>query len=228
MEGGLEDRAHARPFLEVIHKHTERLGRLVGDLLDLSNLELGKVTLHRRPTALTEVVQNVMTIYGPQAVKQEIGLATELPDGLPRVLADRDRLAQILINLIDNGIKFTPKGGRVTVTARGGFRVQGLGSRDDSRSDPKPYTPDPGDFIEVAVRDTGIGIPSQNLPRITERFYRVDRARSRELGGTGLGLAIVKHLVKAHDGDLYIESELNKGTTVRFTLPLAPVNQEPT
>ncbi|PWB47985.1 MAG: PAS domain-containing sensor histidine kinase [Candidatus Methylomirabilota bacterium] len=228
LEGGLEDRAHARPFLEVIHKHTERLGRLVGDLLDLSNLELGKVTLHRRPTALTEVVQNVMTIYGPQAVKQEIGLATELPDGLPRVLADRDRLAQILINLIDNGIKFTPKGGRVTVTARGGFRVQGLGSRDDSRSDPKPYTPDPGDFIEVAVRDTGIGIPSQNLPRITERFYRVDRARSRELGGTGLGLAIVKHLVKAHDGDLYIESELNKGTTVRFTLPLAPVNQEPT
>ncbi|MDE2181024.1 MAG: HAMP domain-containing protein, partial [candidate division NC10 bacterium] len=118
LEGGLEDRAHARPFLEVIHKHTERLGRLLDDLMDLSNLELGKVTLHRQPTVLAEVVHNVITIYGPQAAKQEIELRAELPHDLPRVLADHDRLAQILINLLDNGLKFTPKGGRVTVTAR--------------------------------------------------------------------------------------------------------------
>jgi two-component system phosphate regulon sensor histidine kinase PhoR len=213
LEGGLEDRTHARPFLEVIHKHTERLGRLVDDLMDLSNLELGRVTLHRQPTVLADVIQNATTIYGPQAARQEIELRTELPHDLPRVLADRDRLVQILINLLDNGLKFTPKGGTVRVSA--------------SLTHPTPDTLHPVvDLVEVAVQDTGIGIPSQDLPRITERFYRVDRARSRELGGTGLGLAIVKHLVKAHGGELLIESELNKGTTVRFTLPVAPLDKD--
>lgn len=211
LEGGLDDREHARPFLEVIHKHTERLGRLLDDLLDLSNLELGKATLHRQPTALAEVMQNVMAIYGPQAIKQEIELRAELPHDLPCVLADRDRIAQVLINLLDNGFKFTPKGGRVTVTARE-MRGAECDAHDGS--------------IEIAVQDTGIGIPSQDLPRITERFYRVDRARSREMGGTGLGLAIVKHLVKAHGGELTIEGQLNQGTTVRFTLPIAPLGQE--
>lgn len=228
LEGGLEDREHARPFLEVIHKHTERLGRLVGDLLDLSNLELGKVTLHRRPTVPADVVHNVLTIYRPQAAKQQIDLRAELPHDLPRVLVDRDRLAQILINLVDNSIKFTPKGGQVTVTARivqgSRFKVQDL---ELDTQHPKLETTSLSEVVEVAVQDTGIGIPSQDLPRITERFYRVDRARSRELGGTGLGLAIVKHLVKAHGGDLTIHSELNKGTTVRFTLPVAPQSQDP-
>ncbi|MDE2181353.1 MAG: PAS domain-containing sensor histidine kinase, partial [candidate division NC10 bacterium] len=123
------------------------------------------------------------------------------------------------INLLDNGLKFTPKGGRVTVTARA---VRG--AEHEVRSGPEIVSHT--DCVEVVVQDTGVGIPSQDLPRITERFYRVDRARSRELGGTGLGLAIVKHLVKAHDGELSIESELNKGTTVRFTLPVAPLDQE--
>src|SRR5574337_1795056 len=218
LEGGLEDRTHARPFLEVIHKHTERLGRLLDDLMDLSNLELGKVTLHRQPTVLAEVVGHAMTIYEPQAAKQEIELLAEVPDDLPHVLADHDRLVQILINLLDNGLKFTPKGGRVTVTAK---IVRG--ARCEVQT-PKPETQSLSEAIEIAVQDTGVGIPSQDLPRITERFYRVDRARSRELGGTGLGLAIVKHLVKAHGGDLTIESELNKGTTVRFTLPIAPLD----
>ena len=115
----------------------------------------------------------------------------------PPVSADRDRLAQIFINLVDNAVKYTPEGGRVTVSAR----------------------PVAGGRVEVTVADTGIGIPPADLPRITERFYRVDRARSRELGGTGLGLAIVKHLVLAHGGELWIESEPGRGTTVRFTLP---------
>ena len=227
LEGGLEDREHARPFLEVIHKHTERLGRLLDDLLDLSNIELGKITLNRRPMGLAEVMGSVMTIYRPQAIKQEIELRAELPHDLPCVLADRDRLAQILINLLDNGLKFTPKGGRVTVTAKtvqgSTFKVQG--SEPETR-DPRPETQNLSEAVEIAVQDTGIGIPSQDLPRITERFYRVDRARSRELGGTGLGLAVVKHLVKAHGGEMTIESELNKGTTVRFTLPIAPLDQE--
>lgn len=227
LEGGLEDQTHARPFLEVIHKHTERLGRLVGDLLDLSNLELGKVTLHRRPTVAAEVVHNVLAIYGSHAAKAEIELLAELPRDLPRVLIDRDRIAQILINLIDNGLKFTSKGGRVTVSATRVSSVECRVSSSESEiRDPRSEAQNLGEAIEIAVQDTGIGIPSQDLPRITERFYRVDRARSRELGGTGLGLAIVKHLVKAHGGELTIESQLNHGTTVRFTLPIAPYDQE--
>jgi two-component system phosphate regulon sensor histidine kinase PhoR len=115
------------------------------------------------------------------------------------VQADHDRLAQILINLVDNAVKYTPQGGWVTVRARA---VE-------------------GQRVDIRVRDTGVGIPRADLPRITERFYRVDKARSRELGGTGLGLAIVKHLVLAHGGELEITSEEGEGTTVRFTLPVA-------
>jgi signal transduction histidine kinase len=115
------------------------------------------------------------------------------------VQADWDRLTQILVNLVDNAVKYTPEKGQITLGAARGA---------------------PG-FVHVWVADTGIGIPSTDLPRITERFYRVDKARSRELGGTGLGLAIVKHLVQAHGGELWVESELGKGTTVHFTLPEA-------
>ena len=229
LEGGLEDRQHARPFLEVIHRHTERLGRLLDDLLDLSNLELGKITLHRRPISLAEVVEGAIAIYRPQAAKQDVELHALVPADLSPVLADRDRLAQILINLLDNGIKFTPKGGGVTVTARrvpsSKFQVPGVEATTEAAQpgtrNPEPGTPKSPELVEISVEDTGIGIHSQDLPRITERFYRVEKARSREMGGTGLGLAIVKHLVKAHGGELIIESQLNQGTTVRFLLPVA-------
>jgi two-component system phosphate regulon sensor histidine kinase PhoR len=185
--------------LEVVARHTERLGRLLNDLTDLSNIELGKVSLRIERTALAEIVDSVIGIIRPRAQSGGVTLEVALPADLPLVRADRDRLAQILINLVDNAVKYTPTGGRVTVSACNA----------------------PPDLVEIAVRDTGVGIPAGDLPRITERFYRVDKARSRELGGTGLGLAIVKHLVIAHGGELRIESELDKGTTVRFTLPVA-------
>src|SRR5512145_1696634 len=197
--GALEDTQLARRFLEIVARHTERLGRLLNDLTDLSNIELGKVSLRIEPTVLGEVVDSVIGIIRPRAHSGGVTLEAALPPDVPPVKADRDRLAQILINLVDNAVKYTPAGGQVTVTA-------------DLA---------PGDMVEIAVRDTGVGIPAADLPRITERFYRVDKARSRELGGTGLGLAIVKHLVIAHGGELRIESELDKGTTVRFTLPVA-------
>ena len=195
--GALEERANARRFLEIVFRHTERLGRLLNDLTDLSNIELGKVSLALEAVRLGEVVESVLAIIGPKADAGRVALATDLPSGLPLVRADRDRLVQILINLVDNAVKYTPEGGRVTVGASGGA----------------------GGLVEIAVSDTGVGIPPGDLPRITERFYRVDRARSRELGGTGLGLAIVKHLVLAHGGELRIESAPGQGTTVRFTLP---------
>jgi len=197
--GALEERDDARRFLEIVFRHTERLGRLLDDLTDLSNIELGRVTLRLEPVRLDEVVDSVLAIIAPKAEAGRVALASQLPSGLPPVSADRDRLAQILINLVDNAVKYTPEGGRVTVSAR----------------------PAADGRVEVAVADTGVGIPPTDLPRITERFYRVDKARSRELGGTGLGLAIVKHLVLAHAGELAIESTPGRGTTVRVALPAA-------
>jgi len=196
LAGALEERENARRFLEIVFRHTERLGRLLNDLTDLSNIELGRVSLKLAPTRLDEVVDAVLAIMGPKATSGRVTLRSRLPADLPPVLADRDRLVQIVINLVDNAVKYTPEGGRVTVQAQ------------------KPADGQ----VEVEVADTGIGIPPVDLPRITERFYRVDKARSRELGGTGLGLAIVKHLVFAHGGQLRIESEPGRGTTVRVSL----------
>src|SRR5213078_2757210 len=194
LDGALEEPENARKFLEIVFRHTERLGRLTDDLTDLSNIELGRISLRLEPTAVADVAESVRAIIAPRAVSGQVTVEAKLPPGLPEVLADRDRLEQILINLVDNAVKCTPKGGHVRVEGR--VTERGM--------------------VEVTVRDTGVGIPKADLPRLTERFYRVDKARSRELGGTGLGLAIVKHLVLAHGGDLGIESELWKGTTVRF------------
>jgi two-component system phosphate regulon sensor histidine kinase PhoR len=198
--GALEEREHARRFLEIVFRQTERLGRLLDDLTDLSNIELGRIALRLEPVRLDEVVDSVLAIIAPKAEAGRVALASELAPGLGPVSADRDRLAQVLINLVDNAVKYTPEDGRVTVSAR----------------------PAADGRVEVAVVDTGIGIPPADLPRITERFYRVDKARSRDLGGTGLGLAIVKHLVLAHGGELRIESTPGRGTTVRVTLAAAP------
>jgi two-component system phosphate regulon sensor histidine kinase PhoR len=199
--GALEEPDNARRFLEIVHRQTERLGRLINDLTDLSNIELGRVSLRLQATALDEVVDSVVAVIEPRARRGGVTLGAKLAPGLPPVKADHDRLAQILINLVDNAVKYTHRGGMVTVRAAETTRGT----------------------VEVSVEDTGVGIPAADLPRITERFYRVDKARSRELGGTGLGLAIVKHLVLAHGGELHIESEVGQGTIVRFTLPVADV-----
>src|SRR5919108_5595214 len=194
--GALEEPQNARRFVDIAFRHTERLGRLLNDLTDLSNIELGKVSLRLAPVHVAAVVDSVVDIVRPKAEAGRVGLIVDIEPPELGVQADHDRLAQILINLVDNAVKYTPQGGWVTVRAR---TVE-------------------GQRVDVRVRDTGVGIPRADLPRITERFYRVDKARSRELGGTGLGLAIVKHLVLAHGGELEITSEEGEGTTVRFTL----------
>ena len=196
LDGALEEAANARRFLEVAHTHAERLGRLVDDLLQLSDIETGKVILKPAPLPLQEVASAVLAMFESQAAAKNLALLNRVAPDL-HVQADRDRLSQILVNLVDNAVKHTPEGGRITLAA----------------------TREPDGFVEIQVADAGIGIPSTDLPRITERFYRVDKTRSRELGGTGLGLAIVKHLVQAHGGELWIESELNRGTAVHFALP---------
>jgi two-component system phosphate regulon sensor histidine kinase PhoR len=148
-----------------------------------------------------------LDVVREKAEKRGVRLLRDLPAELPAFIADQDRVVQVLVNLIDNAVKYTEAGGSVTVSAASAEvpRTNGAVARAG---------------IEIRISDTGIGIPSQDLPRLTERFYRVDKARSRALGGTGLGLAIVKHIVQAHEGALKIESELGRGTTVRVWLPI--------
>jgi len=198
IEGGIDDKVNALKFLNTIKNNADRLCRLVNDLLTLSNIELGKVSFNIRPVALIDIVQSVSSTLEPKAKERGLQLGLDVADGL-LLRADRDRLEQVVMNLVDNAIKFTEKGA-VFISASSS-----------------------GNTAKVAVKDTGIGIPANELPRLGERFYRVDPARSRGLGGTGLGLAIVKHLILSMDGSLSIESEVGRGTTVTFTMPASGV-----
>lgn len=199
----------AHQFLEVVDRHSERLGRLIDDLLTLSDLESGKAQLARENIETDHLLRRVLEIFQDQAKRKGISLSHEVdPDPL-LISGDPDRLQQLLINLVDNALKYTPSKGRVQVKAQ-------LRSALNGKESP---------MVEIAVSDTGCGIPEKDIPRLTERFYRVDKARSREVGGTGLGLAIVKHIVQAHGGYLKIESQLQKGTTIRIYLPSAPSSQ---
>jgi len=189
----------AADFLGVIERNTERLSRLTEDLLTLSDLESGKMPLARRPVDIAQLAQRVLEVFWAQAEKKNLELSKQIDPGLPPLVGDFDRLQQLFINLIDNAVKYTPSGGKITFKAAKAQAAPGL--------------------VQLSVSDTGCGIPEKDIPRLTERFYRVDKARSRELGGTGLGLAIVKHIVQAHQGKLEIESIGQKGTTVCVQLP---------
>ncbi len=186
-------------FIEIIHSHAERLGNLISDLLTLSSIDSGVITLEPVPTRLDQAVNRAIPLLeGKVRGKQMSVVVSESLRDMPQVLADPGKLEQVLINLLDNAVKFTNEKGTVTVSAE-----------------------DLGQQVRVDVRDTGIGIPSGALQRIFERFYRVDAARSREMGGTGLGLSIVKHIVQAHDGSVSVESAPGKGSTFSFTLKKA-------
>ena len=197
-DGALHDAVNGPEFLRTIEEHADRMSKLVDDLLDLSAIESG----HRRPrfeaVSLASLCADVARQLAPQADAAGVSLTALPMEGLPPARADRDQLRQVLVNLVDNAIKYTERGGVVEISVE---RWK--------------------DGIRVAVRDTGLGIPDADLPRVFERFYRVDKARSRDAGGTGLGLSIVKHLVEAHGGEISVESRQPGGTTFRFTLPAA-------
>ncbi|MEW6161719.1 MAG: two-component system histidine kinase PnpS [Nitrospirota bacterium] len=213
LEGAIDDKENTRKFLETIRTHSERLDSLVSDLLTLSGIELGDIKIQKMDVNLDNVVDTVFATLRGKAKNKGLYLKKEISPDLQEIKADRDRLIQILLNLVDNGIKFTEEGGvtvKVKVTPLCPPLVRGE-LRGGVFSEER-------DFIEISVEDTGIGIPRKHLSRLGERFYRVDRARSRELGGTGLGLAIVKHLVKAHGWEMEIESTQGGGTKVKIII----------
>jgi two-component system, OmpR family, phosphate regulon sensor histidine kinase PhoR len=202
---GVEDRDTQRRFLGIIERQSQRLSRLIDDLISLSNLERGLMPLKIEPLKPNRVLEEAVELMREPAERQDLAVEIKCPADLPPIAGDHDRLHEVIINLLDNAIKYTPRGGRVTIEARGAA--------------PNGAQQTPG--IELIVADTGEGIPAADIPRLTERFYRVDRARSRALGGTGLGLAIVKHIVQLHHGRLKIESRLREGTTVTVWIPAA-------
>ncbi len=197
LDGGLDDAEHREGFVRIIRDQAERLQRLVDDLLSLADLERPDMRLRREPFDLREAVERQVTTLRDRA--GQAGLTISLEPGEPTpVLADRLRIDQVIANLLDNAIKYTE---------RGGVRVR------VGRAGPRAW---------CEVEDSGPGIPPEDVPRIFERFYRVDKARSREKGGTGLGLSIVRHILALHGGRVTVESALGRGTTFRFELPPAP------
>jgi two-component system phosphate regulon sensor histidine kinase PhoR len=201
IDGAIDDRDNNIRFLNIIRNNAERLTRLTADLLTLSRLELRTQELRFASCRVDHLLADVVDTVRPIAQKRNISMTDRGgPPGF-EVFCDREAFYQIMSNLLDNAVKYTGEGGRIEA----GWQVQ---EKDGHR------------WIEFYVRDSGMGIPPEDQPRLFERFYRVDKARSRELGGTGLGLAIVKHLVLAHAGDVRVESEAGKGSTFFFTLPV--------
>jgi two-component system, OmpR family, phosphate regulon sensor histidine kinase PhoR len=197
LDGALEDKNSAVEFLKIIHFDAERLSKLIEDLLSLSKIESDKLNLDIKPNSITEMFAPVLMAFSKAVKDKGLNIKTDIPENLPKVLCDRLAIVQVFSNLIDNAIKYTEKG-HIEVSAK------------ETEKE-----------ISIDVKDTGIGIPQKDIPRLFERFYRVDKARSRELGGTGLGLSIVKHIIQSHKGNVEVKSSLDKGSTFTFTLPKA-------
>jgi len=200
--GAIVNIDETKKFVDIILNQAERLNRLVEDLLTLSHIELKELKFNFENVSINAAITNVISLVETKAKEKKITIHNNVRENFPMIRADKDKLTQIFVNILDNAVKFTPESGRITIVAK----------------EADAYT-------AVSISDTGIGVPRDEIQRLGERFYRVDRSRSRDLGGTGLGLSIVKHLMIAHGGRMEIESELGRGTTVSLLFPLAKKEQ---
>ena len=198
LSGALEDEQNNRRFLEIIRDHAVRLGRLTDDLLKLARIEAGKLELEFQPVALADIMESCATTTLLKASQRNLSLDVSFPPELPPVRGDASLLREVLQNLLDNAVQYTQPGGKIALSA----------ATHNSEA-------------VVTVADTGIGIPLADKERIFERFYRVDAARSREVGGTGLGLSIAKHIVEAHGGRIWVDSSVGQGSQFHFSIPLS-------
>jgi signal transduction histidine kinase len=196
-------------FVEVINGNVNRMGKLVNDLLEISRLEAGRTKLKLAPVHLQEVVDETVTNTRTEIEAREHKLEVDVRGDLPPVEGDQERLVQILTNLVSNAYKYTPNGGTIRITANG-----------------RESTEIPPDHLMVSVSDTGIGMSPQELISLEEKFYRADNDLVQTQQGTGLGVSITRNLVTLHGGEFMVESEPGKGSTFRFTVPIASVEQE--
>jgi signal transduction histidine kinase len=206
-------------YVRTIHSKGEQLLRLIMGLLDLSKLESGTMSLRQAPTQINPILKEVMSTLAPVARKKEVDLVLDAADAPCELAADAERLRQVFINLVDNAVKFTPKGGRVSITSRV-TQAPPPSSDDDDGAGAVLLAPVLTQ-VEVRVADTGIGIPPSERSKVFDAFYQVDSSSTREYGGTGLGLSIVKRIVDAHGGSVRVEENLPRGTVFVVTLPSA-------
>jgi len=195
LNGALDDTAVSRDFVQRALTNTQRLNTLLGDLIEISRIESGDMKMSFRYFTIHQLLEQVVVEMRPAAQLRGVSLELESSGDPRRVLGDKERLKQVITNLIDNAIKYNRPNGHITIRWE---------SADGT--------------VRISVRDTGVGIPPEHIARIFERFYRVDKERSREAGGTGLGLAIVKHIVEAHGSTVDVRSEVGKGSTFSFVL----------
>lgn len=195
VDGAKEEQESLNHFLEIIYEESKRMQVLIDDLLVLSNLEHDEHKIHCSKVSMDEILADVKPIINQLATKREVHFTIQM-DEQPTLMADKEKVKQLLINLLANAVNYTPNNGKVSL-----------------------MIDDQGEYVRIRVSDTGIGIEQEQIKRLFERFYRVDKARSRNTGGTGLGLAIVKHIVEAHRGSITVDSELNQGTTFTIYLP---------
>lgn len=200
-DSAMDDPPAAHRFLQRAANEVDVLTQMVEELLELSRIESGQVPFRLQATAVSDLLLTPMDRLRPQAQRKRITMALNVTANLPPVLADAERVQRVVTNLLHNAVKFTPEGGKVTVSAG-------------------HWSQDPGQII-ISVKDSGVGIAAEEVPRIFERFYKSDRARTRNGGGTGLGLAISRHIVQAHQGRIWVTSSEGKGSTFSFILPIA-------
>jgi two-component system, OmpR family, phosphate regulon sensor histidine kinase PhoR len=197
LAGAIDDAQNRGRFLEIILEHARRLARLTDDLLKLSKMDADRLELELHNISVTQLIESCLETAQRRAAERDISISVKVPENLPEIIGDRRRLAEVLQNLLDNATQYTLPGGQIVLSAAANHAE-----------------------VIFTVSDTGIGIPKADQPRIFERFYRVDAARSREAGGTGLGLAIAKHLVEVHDGRIWVDSEVGQGSQFHFSVPV--------
>ncbi|MHB8137256.1 MAG: sensor histidine kinase [Smithellaceae bacterium] len=198
--GAIDNAEDARRFIDIVLTQSQRLNRLVEDLMTISKIELGEINFHFEDVFLPDVISSVLPLMEAKAAVNKIRIENHMLEKMLPIKGDRDRLSQVFFNVLDNAVKFTPEGGHIAIDAE---------VKEEN--------------IVIAITDTGTGIPREEIQRLGERFYRVDKTRSRDLGGTGLGLSIVKHLMMAHGGRMEIESQLGRGTKVSLFFPTQKV-----
>jgi len=202
LENNVTDNDSKREFLSIIMKHTQRLDNLIKDILELSKLDSNDLKIELHNVDIHLCMEDIFSHYKESCAGRDQTFELDMPQQIPMIETDEYLLRQLLTNLLDNAIKYTPKGGRI------GLKINPINGS-----------------VQFEISDTGIGIPQEHIPRIFERFYRVDPARSREMGGTGLGLSIVKHIVSLHHGQIKVESKVGSGSRFLITLPQQQTKQ---